>query len=182
MSKNPRKEQIMAAMKGYSDKIAKERAPKKSRARNKHPEKDVETECLVLMRSWGWSVSIFEAKAVWNASANAWVQSGMKAGTCDCLGSDDHGVAVAVEFKAPGKLSSFNRPENFRQREFIVDKINANCFACVVDSASHLEVIYTRWLDIKNSSKDGAKAYLISALPIVSEKTSLKDKKLFDDE
>jgi len=113
----------------------------------------------------------------------------MKVGTCDCLGSiggdndPNAGIACAIEFKAAGRLSTFNKEKNFAQRKFLIDKINANNFACVVDSAERLDLIYKRWADIKkNSGINMARAYLISMLPVVSEKTRLKDDKLFDDE
>lgn len=160
------KKRITDAINKYSENDAKKWAPKKPREKqNAKPEKDVERSCLEYMRRLNWSVQILESKATFSPSLNRWVNQGMSAGTCDCMGSTEDGIAVAVEFKAKGRLSSFNTDKNYRQRKFIVDKINANAFACVVDSAERLQAIYERWMYIRQNSKDQAKTFLISQLP-----------------
>lgn len=158
----------------------REAAPK--RERNKSPEKDVERECLKWMRAQGWTVNIYEAKAKWNAQAERFTGTGMKFGTCDCMGNTDDGISVAVEFKAPGALSSFNSERRYLQKKFILDRINTNAFACVVDSANRLEAIYLEWRYLRAGSLEAARNFLLRALPQVSEKTRLKSEKLFDDE
>lgn len=172
------------ALNKFYQKQADELAPKQpvERVRNKAPEKDVERECLKWMRAREWKVEIYEAKAKWNSEAQRFTSTGMKFGTVDCMGSTDEGIAVAVEFKAPGALSTFNREERFLQRKFIVDRINSNAFACVVDSAARLETIYLRWKELRLVGLAEARQYLISALPQKTEKTRLKEEKLFDDE
>lgn len=180
MGKN-NKQSTLDALNKYSQKCLDEGKPREVKHHGK-PEKEVEKTCVAWMRSRGWSVNIFEAKANWNPEAGAWVQQGMKAGTCDCMGSTDNGVAIAIEFKAPGRLSTFNSEKRYLQRKFIVDKINANNFACVVDSVDRLENIHKRWSEIlAGSGGNMARAYLISMLPPMSE-TRLKDDKIFDDE
>lgn len=159
------KQSVSDALEKFHKKEWDKYKPKdKPRRRNQKPEKLVELECKKLMDYWGWSVDIFEAKATWNPKAGCWLQQGMKAGVCDCLGSTERGVAVAIEFKAPGKLASFNSPRRTKQREFILAKIEANNFACVVDSAAKLNEIYTHWLTIENPAR--AKEYLYSVLPV----------------
>lgn len=137
----------------------------KKKSRNAKPEKDVEAACLAFMRAWGWTVEIYEAKATWDPIRQIWKNSAMKAGTCDCMGTTEDGVAVAVEFKAPGRLSSFNAEDRYLQRKFIVDRINSNAFACVVDSSESLRVIYGRWKDLRAQGMGVAREYLLSALP-----------------
>lgn len=134
------------------------------------------------MRARGWNVEIYEAKATWSSNAGAWVQKGMKAGTCDCMGNTGEGLAIAIEFKAPGALSTFNSDKRYLQKKFIVDKINTNTFACVVDSVSRLEIIFKRWSELVSFDKNSARNYLLSMLPQQQEKTRLKSEKLFDDE
>jgi len=175
-----RKKSVLDALNKYSAKSAKEAAPKAKRKRNKSPEKEVEKECLALMRSWGWTVEVYEAKATWNGKA--WVQPGMKGGTCDCMGTTDEGINVSVEFKAPGRLSTFNSQKRFKQRQFIVTRIEANGFACVVDSAKGLEVIYMRWAQIREKDKIAARNFLINSLPNKKPETGLEDDDLFGDE
>lgn len=181
MSKKHRQSTLDALNKYYQNQLPKEPTEGPARAPNKAPEKEVEKACLTWMRARGWSVEIFESKATYSPRAGRYIQQSMKAGVCDCMGSDDLGLGVAIEFKAPGKLSSFNREGNFNQRNFIVGKINANCFACVVDSVSRLETIYLRWVELR-SDMGSARNYLLSMLPAVSEKTKLKDGRLFDED
>lgn len=177
---NNKKQSTIDALNRYSQKQLDEGKPKKKR-KNKKPEKEVEAACLKWMRDNGWSVQVLEAKSTWSPSQGRWCQQGMKAGTPDCVGSTDDGVGAFVEFKAPGRLSSFNSDKRYLQRKFIVDKINTNAFACVVDSAKRLETIYLKWLEIRTQDKNAARNYLLAMLPQKSEKTSLDDKCLFDD-
>ena len=166
-----------------ADEVAHKPSEKASkRAPNKAPEKDVERECLAWMRARGWTVAIFESKAKWNASAERFTSTGMKFGTCDCMGNTDDGISVAVEFKAPGALSSFNSEKRYLQRKFIVDRINTNAFACVVDSAKRLETIYQTWRTLRATELGKAREFLLASLPQMAAKTRLKDEKLFDDE
>lgn len=183
MKKNVRQGTLDALNKFYERdalKVSPKIAAVEKRGRNARPEKDVEKECLVWMRAQGWNVAIYESKAVWNSRAESWTKSGMKFGTCDCMGNTDDGVAVAVEFKAKGKLSTFNREDNHLQRQFIIEKINTNAFSCVVDSATLLAEIYAKWKSLREAGGPAAKAYLMLALP--KAKTGLKSDRLFDDE
>lgn len=178
MAKNP-KQSTIDALNRHCEKQLEKDKPKRLKTHNAKPEKAVEKACLELMRSWGWSVNIFESKATWNPKAGAWLQQGMKAGTCDCMGSTDDGVAVAIEFKSPGRLSTFNSEKRYLQRQFIVDKINANNFACVVDSSDRLALIYSRWKMLRLESQNSARSYLISMLPAKSAVKALDEETLF---
>ncbi len=179
MSKKHRQSTLDALNKFYENQLPKTE-PVKSRAPNKSPEKDVEKECLIWMRSQGWTVNIYEAKAKWNSGAERFTSTGMRFGTSDCMGNDDKGFAIAVEFKARGRLASFNSEQRYLQRKFIIDRINTNAFACVVDSVERLEEIYNKWISLRGDL-DAAKAYLLAMLPQASEKTRLKRERLFDD-
>lgn len=137
--------------------------PKEPRPKNKRPEKDVEHECLLWMRAQGWNVQIYEAKAIYNPKTRRYISASMKAGTVDCQGVLPGGTFVAVEFKAPGRISSFNASKNFRQKQYLIEKITYGAFGAVVDSASRLEQIYKTWRDLKTAAEK--KSYLISVLP-----------------
>jgi hypothetical protein len=176
---NSKRQSTLDALNKYSQRQLDEAKPREVKHHGK-PENEVEKACMELMRSWGWSVQVIESKANWNGKA--WVQQGAKQGTADCIGNTENGVSVAVEFKAPGRLSSFNTEKRYLQRKFIVDKINTNAFACVVDSAERLECIFMRWSALLCEDKNRARSYLLSMLPSVSDKKKLKDDKLFDDE
>lgn len=141
----------------------------KPRAKNKKPERSTEKECLAWMRLRGWDVQIYEAKATFNPHSGGYTSSTMKAGTPDCMGVDSFGNAVAVEFKARGKLSTFNENRNYRQREFILKRIAMNSFAVCVDSSDLLCRIYIEWLRLRTLSlANEARDYLLRSLPIAS--------------
>ncbi len=123
-------------------------------------------------------MQILEAKATFDPKIGRWRQQAMKQGTLDCIGSTNEGIGAYIEFKAPGALSTL-RPA---QRDFILEKINANAFSCVTDSPQRLELIYNRWLYYRRKNDlERAKGVLINALPPL-RKTRLDNKPLFDEE
>lgn len=130
---------------------------------NTKPEKTVEKECLTWMRSQGWNVQIFESKAT--QINGVWRNQAMKAGNADCQGTIPGGIACYVEFKAPGRLTTFNNPKNQRQIDFILAKIDMGAFACVTDSVQHLQSIYNIWKEKRAVDPTMAKIYLLDALP-----------------
>lgn len=131
------------------------------RRRNKKPEKLVEAECLFWMRQQRWSVQVIESKAT--LSNGVWRNQAVSAGTCDCIGTMPDGISVYIEFKAPGKLKTFNREKNIRQREYIKSKIHMNAFSTVVDSVELLEQIYTTWQ--KMETPEEKRLFLLNVLP-----------------
>lgn len=155
---NDRKKSVMDALQNFSRRAA--HIPKKRAKRNEKPEKEVEMSCVAWMRAVGWSVDIYEAKATWNPKVGAWLNQGMKAGTVDCIGCMNDGHAVFVEFKALGRLTTFNADRNHRQKEFLIEKIKKGAFGCVVDSSERLQQIHIGWLSSGRSI-----AYLLDQLP-----------------
>lgn len=164
------KKSVAAALHRHHEKQLTQ--PDKPKRSNEKPEKEVEKICLAWMRAHQWSVQIYESKAT--LKDGVWRQQAMKQGNADCQGSTDDGLSVAIEFKAPGKLSTLR----FHQRQFLTDKINANAFACVVDSLERLQIIYAQWLKLRAVGLGEARTYLLSMLP-AEPKT--KDKPLFED-
>jgi len=172
------------AINAFHQKQVKKNRPKSSKQKGK-PERDLtEIPCMAYMRSLGWTVEIYEAKSTYDPRRNIWRNQAMKAGTCDCMGTLPNGIAVAVEFKAPGRLSSFNSDKRYKQRQFIIDRINANTFACVVDSKEKLQHIYENWQKLRDNFDDlkPARDYLMDMLPVKKNKTGLDDEPLFPDE
>ncbi len=150
------------------DSYMKKQMPRPDTNRKKHngkPEKEVERACLTWMRAQGWSVQIYEAKASYSVAAGRWLSSAMKAGTCDCQGNMTDGTTIVVEFKAPGRLKTFNADKNHRQKEYMVEKIRSNCFGCVVDSARRLAEVFDGYQKAVLVSKDQAQMYLMGELP-----------------
>jgi len=160
------KDRVRAAMARHHERQLKaEGEPKR---KNKAPEKEVERECLEWMRRQGWSVNVFEAKATWDKRGFYRGQA-MKEGTPDCIGCDSFGTFVAVEFKAPGRLSTL-RP---LQRKYLVEKIERGAFAAVVDSASRLQDCYELWRDcVKNGAN--SVELLLGLLPFKKSEDDLE--------
>ena len=131
--------------------------------KNKSPEREVAMACVSWLESNGFIGNIYESKATYDPRRGVYRQQAMKAGHADWAGVDSSGIAAAVEFKAPGKLSTFNIDKNFLQRQFIINRISIGSFACVVDSASLLSSIYSHWLSL--SDRDERIKYLMSMLP-----------------
>lgn len=133
-----------------------DKAKPKPKRRNSRPEKQVEFDCMSWMRRMGWSVQVYEARQ------SSGRYTGVLAGTVDCQGVLPNGTFVAVEFKAPGKLKTFNRPANHRQRNYLIEKINHFAFGCVVDSLEKLQEIYAGY---KMLTREDALIYLLEQLP-----------------
>lgn len=149
--------------------------------KNAKPEKEVERACLEWMRRRGWDVNIFEAKSTFDPQRGRYVAQSMKAGTADCMGNMPDGVAVVVEFKAPGKLGTFAHPKNGRQQEFLRRKIESGAFACVTDSVERLEHVFNGWFAFRSiDCLDISKQYLFSKLP--RRTLAQEEAKLFDED
>lgn len=157
------KDRVRDAMEKHHAKLAN----KKQRfTRNRKPEKDIERFCLEWMRAKDWDVQIVEAKATYNPRAGRYLRNiSVSAGTCDCIGTLPSGVFVAIEFKAPGRLSTFASDRNVEQRTYLITKIHSGAFACVVDSVSRLEKIYAEYEEALLVSRDKAKNILLGFLP-----------------
>jgi len=158
------KDRARKALEAFSKKDLKEIDKLTGKKRkNQKPEKLVEAECLFWMRQQRWSCQIIESKAT--CVNGVWRNQAVQAGTVDCLATLPNGMAAYIEFKAFGKLSTFNRPGNERQVQYVKSKIQMNAFACVTDSAERLKTIYETWEQKREISLDEARDYLLSMLP-----------------
>lgn len=114
------------------------------------------------MRDNGWSVDVMESKSFWNSKAQAWTQHGLKEGTPDVVGCSNEGIAVFIELKAPGRLSTLRES----QRHFLEKKIMANSFAVVVDSIDRLSSLYNQWMVMRKELRlIDMRNFLLSYLP-----------------
>lgn len=156
------KKSVQSAIEKY---IAKqtETAKPTNRKPNKSPEKDVEAECLKVMRGLGWDVAVFESKAV--LIGNVWRNPGMKSGVCDVQGISDQGEPVFVELKAKGRRATFWKQGNERQVDYLLSKIERGAFAVVVDSSSDLINWFYLWRAARETGVARAREYLLSLLP-----------------
>lgn len=147
------KQNIKNAMASFN----KKNDPNKVTRKNNAPEKEAVKLILDWCKSQSWSVTVIEAKAVFNRAANRYMTSqvGTK-GFCDIVGNDNEGRAVFIEAKALGKRATVKQ----HQIDFLKSKIESNCFACVTDSPENLKTQYVSWLQSLDK-----KSFLISQLP-----------------
>lgn len=136
--------------------------------KNGSPEKDVELACKLWLELNGFTnIEIYDSKAVF--SNGHWHNRSVATGHSDCGATcpekDAPGVQAWLEFKAKGKLATFLKDGNERQRDFIISRIHAHCFAVVIDSSELLEAIYKEWLKCRSIDPACAKQYLLSCLP-----------------
>lgn len=164
MSVNMSKESTRKAVENYFKRLDKKAAG--PQRKNDQPEKRVEKACLELMKSWGWQVEVYEAKATFSPQQQRWRSSSMKEGTPDVMGTMPDGTSLAVELKAPGQ----NAKLRDEQREFLIGRIKMNCFACVTDSTERLKTIFTKWNDLRYTTPLKAQEYLLEMLPKKREK------------
>jgi hypothetical protein len=132
---------------------------KKPSRKNRTPEKDFVKELLRHLRSIGWSVDVVDSAAVYSKEAGMYLNSMARVGMSDIVGNMPNGIAVYIEAKAHGKRSTV-RPD---QREFLISKIDTNCFAIVCDSIEYFDRSFNEW-GISLSKK----AYLLKELPELS--------------
>lgn len=144
---------VTKALLGYSQRQIKT----KRQTKNRKPEARVVIDILQWCKLKEWQVQRIESKNTYNPKAGRWVSSPTAPGTPDIIGTLPTGVFVAIEVKAPGRLTTLRD----NQREFLLQKINSNAFALVTDSVARLEKIYNHW---KTLSGVEARDYLRTEL------------------
>lgn len=133
----------------------------KPRRSNKKPEAELVKQLQALCKTLGIAIHKVEASS-YDFVAKRTTASRVEAGYSDLSGNTDHGIAVYVEAKAPGRLSTLKD----HQRRFLVSKIHQNCFSCCVDSVDRLEFIYKKWCQLRRMNIDKeSKDFLLSQLP-----------------
>lgn len=164
MADDDYKERVKNAV-GIAAKKALKEYQKPTR-QNEKPEKEVEKKCMPLMRSWGWTVEVYESKATYDPRRGRYISQSMKQGTLDCMGVTNTGNAVAVEFKAPGCLRNILLDKKKNQYDFLISRIKQYAFACVVDSPELLREHRNRWEFLrKTENLDASRDYLLSVVP-----------------
>lgn len=159
---NDHRKSILSAINKFSEKQLK---PKRKKP-NRNIEGPVVLEIYNHLKSLGWSMSIVEAKSVYNEQAGRYMNGKTHPGYPDLSGNTPDGIAVFIEVKAPNKRSTI-RPE---QHEFLIEKIDTNCFAIVSDSVEYTIKAYKAWMfsDIK-------KSFLLHELPNLAPRYAKQD-------
>lgn len=146
------------------------KAESKRRNKNQAPEKLVQNECLHWLRLQGFDVYVVESKATFSQASQSYRSSSAMPGFSDIVGCDNHGVFLAIELKAKGRLSTLKE----HQRKFLMEKISRGGFGACVDSVESLKTIYQKWNCITG---EVAKQFLIDSLPKQKES---QDTNLFE--
>ncbi len=154
------KESTKKAIENYYKKLDAEIEPTPKR-KNKNPEKLVERDVLLWCKKNDISVDVIEAKAKFNTTTGAYTGRAASHGLSDLIGNNIQGMAVFIELKALGRRVGSALHE--RQRKFLTNKIQTNCFAVVTDAVDHLEKVYRHWLSLPTSEE--RIKYLLSELP-----------------
>lgn len=153
------RDRVKKAVERYNKKNSKE---KKSRAKkNSAPEKAVVKDCLKWLRNSGFDVNVVEAKAVYSEKAGRYMASPTTPGMSDICGNAPNGIGAFIEVKAPGRLATLRS----NQRNFLIKKIDSNCFAVCVDSQDSLQSHYHKWIACLGLNQEHAKEYLRNSLP-----------------
>jgi len=153
------------------DKNINKKSTKPKRKNNK-PEKEVEKLVMEWLYANNFSCHVVESKAVYSASAGRYLRGQTVAGFSDVVGCDPNGIAVWIELKAPGRLSTVSDI----QLGFLSTKIKMNCFACVVDSPELLQHLYSEFRSFRvRNLKEKAQERLIDSLPKKRKKRAKQD-------
>lgn len=166
---NDYKKRIENAMSGYHKKNLPKKPRKKS---NGSPEGKLVLELKRHLQSLGWSMSVIESKAVYNKEAGRYMSGKAEIGYPDLSGNTPDGIAVFIEVKAKGRRGAI-RPD---QREFLLKKIETNCFAICTDSIEHIDRVFNEWVITPLR-----KHLLLADLPALASHWGIDDGPLFDE-
>ena len=142
------------ALENYYKKTANKKAVKK---RNKKPEYEFVKSFMAWAKTTDLSLHSVESKAVYSAAAGRYLHSQTSESLPDIIGNYG-ALSLWIEAKAKDRRSSL-KPH---QREFLVNKINDGCFACVTDSIEHFKNLFEAYLKCKGNDR---KQLLMDALP-----------------
>lgn len=153
------KESTKQAIANWYARVDAKNKPKPVTRKNEAPEKLVEKE----IRQWLSSQNIFhkivESKAVLSSQYGGYRKGQADAGFPDLVGCLASGHFLAIELKALGRRSNLSG----HQREFLLNVISNNGFACVSDSVSHVSYLLFSWQSL--ASVEARRELLLSDLP-----------------
>lgn len=126
----------------YQMELFAPKEPKKKK--NAKPEQKLKEAFIRILKTKGFDVDIVESKSVMfkdHRGIKHFKSAGVKKGFADLIASDPEGIYCAIELKAPGKLKTVRE----EQVNFLVRKIQHNCFAMVTDSIDMFFEVYYKW-------------------------------------
>ena len=163
MSKDddPKLEDFLKGRKGSVDALRKfyEKDARRPTGRtNEKPEREVQKAIFGWAKQNGIDLYVTDA-ASHNQRYDA---SPFEQGHSDLSGDDPNGIAVYIECKAPGKMSTLS----FNQYLFLKRKIERGCFAIHTDNPTRAESLYRRFLSLTHEGLHSvAQSELIGELP-----------------
>lgn len=135
---------------------------KKRKKTNSNPEGEFVLKLKAhIEKTYGWSIDIVEAKGVYNEEAGRYLHGKTRPGFPDMVGNMLDGTSVWIEAKAPGKRKTIS----IEQRDFLIEKIDQNCFGICCDSILYFEKVLREW-----KQSNCKKAYLLKELPELAPK------------
>lgn len=152
------KKRVKLAVDNWSIKQLKKDSPSLlPKKKNKTPEADFLKKLKKhIEENHGWSLDVIDSKGQFSEDAQRYVYGKTRSGYSDMSGNMLNGLASYLEVKAPGKRSTLRED----QMNFLIEKINSNCFAIVTDSIEHFEMILEKFKKAENR-----KAILLNDLP-----------------
>ena len=176
------KARLQKSINEYSLKNARYKEPKDKnkssgggrRSKNKSPESDW---CRDYLDPWlkdnNFKMDRVEAKATYNKAAGRYMNSPTVSGMSDRVGNDQYGRACFIEAKAPKRAMQLRMD----QYDFLLSKIESNCFAVCVNDIDRLSDIYNQWCEYTINQLDMAagRRYLKELLQAIN----IKDKKKY---
>lgn len=112
------------------------------RKRNSSPEKIVQNQILFELFRLGIFAWVIDSKARFSEKIGRYKRSEIPVGHPDIIGVDKNGRFIAVECKAPGKLSNTTQ----FQESFLKRIRDNGGFAIVADSPEAVRAQYQEWV------------------------------------
>ena len=162
------KKSVQAAVEKFNEKNDPNYS-KPTRKNQKPEEEFIHNELVPFLKSINIDHNVIEAKSTFSEKSQRYTMQSVAPGYPDISGNFPNGLALFIEVKAPGCRTRLRDD----QREFLIRKINSNCFACVTDSIEHLTNLIEKF-----KTTDNRKSLLLNDLPLQKEK---KDQDLFWD-
>lgn len=128
------------------------------RQKNKKPERETEKAVLLWAKDNGFFLHVIEASSydpILRRKGSAKAQSGMS----DLIGNTPSGLSCYIELKAKDRRSTLSE----QQRHFLMQKIDQNCFAVVVDSVDKVSQYWKGFCSLKTPLE--RRNYLHDCLP-----------------
>lgn len=129
------------------------------RRKNEKPEAEVVQKILIWLKQNDFDAMTVEAKATYSVQRGGYTGRAASPGTPDIIGNYKTGLSCWIEAKAKGRRSTLRE----LQREFLIRKIQSNCFAVVVDSVECLENIWNQFRALPHSDRQ---MFLLNQLPV----------------